>query len=66
MNFREIKGILMDIDGTLYFKGAPIQGAIETLSKLRKKGLKFLFFTNTDSKSPLTILKILQDYKTME
>ncbi|MCK4285429.1 MAG: HAD-IIA family hydrolase [Candidatus Lokiarchaeota archaeon] len=62
MNFREIKGILTDIDGTLYFKGAPIQGAIETLSKLRKKGLKFLFFTNTDSKSPLTILKILQDY----
>lgn len=62
MNFREIKGILTDIDGTLYFKGATIQGAIETLSKLRKKGLKFLFFTNTDSKSPLTILKILQDY----
>jgi HAD superfamily hydrolase (TIGR01458 family) len=62
LNFREIKGILTDIDGTLYFKGAPIQGAIETLSKLRGKGLKFLFFTNTDSKSPLTILKILQDY----
>ena len=62
VKFSEIKGILTDIDGTLFFKGAPIPGAIETLSKLRKKGLKFLFFTNTDSKSPHTILKILQDY----
>ncbi|MBY8984976.1 MAG: HAD-IIA family hydrolase [Candidatus Lokiarchaeota archaeon] len=61
-NLRKIKGILTDIDGTLYFKGKPIPGAIETLSKLRKKGLKFLFLTNTDSKSPLTILNILKDY----
>lgn len=57
-----IKGILSDIDGTLYFKGSPVHGAIETLSKLRKKGLKFLFFTNTDSKSPNTILKLLKNY----
>ncbi len=61
-NFSNIKGILTDIDGTLFYKGAPIPGAIATLSKLRKKGLKFLFFTNTDSKSPRTILKILKEY----
>jgi len=60
--FNEIKGILTDIDGTLYFKGTPIPGAIETILKLRKKGIKFLFFTNTDSKSPKTVLNILQDY----
>lgn len=58
----DIKGILADIDGTLYFKGIPIPGAIETLLKLREIGLRFLFFTNTDSKSPKTILKILQNY----
>ena len=57
-----IKGILIDLDGTLYFKGNPIPGAIETLKKLRQLGLKFLLFTNTDSKSTQTILKILQDY----
>ena len=57
-----IKGILTDIDGTLYFKGTPIPDAIEALSKLREIGLKFLFFTNTDSKSPKTVLKILQGY----
>ncbi|MFX1346474.1 MAG: HAD-IIA family hydrolase [Promethearchaeota archaeon] len=57
-----IKGILTDIDGTLYFKGVPIPGAVETLLKLREIGLKFLFFTNTDSKSPKTVLEILKQY----
>ena len=60
--FNNIKGILSDIDGTLYFKGAPISGAVETINKLRDLGMKLLFFTNTDSKSPKTVLKILQDY----
>ena len=60
--FNDIKGILSDIDGTLYFKGTPIPGTVETLSKLREVGLKFLFFTNTDSKSPKTVLKILKQY----
>ncbi len=57
-----IKGILSDIDGTLYFKGIPIPGAIDAINNLRDLGKKFLFFTNTDSKSPKTVLKILQDY----
>jgi len=57
-----IKGILSDIDGTLYFKGIPIPGAIETISKLREKGIKLLFFTNTDSKTPENIYKLLKDY----
>ncbi|MFW9872953.1 MAG: HAD-IIA family hydrolase [Candidatus Thorarchaeota archaeon] len=61
-NFDNIKGILSDIDGTLYFKGVSVPGAVETLSALREIGLEFLFFTNTDSKSPLTVLKILQEF----
>ncbi|MFX1323441.1 MAG: HAD-IIA family hydrolase [Promethearchaeota archaeon] len=60
--FSLIKGVLSDIDGTLYFKGNPVKGAIKTLSNLRKKGLKLLFFTNTDSKSPHTILNLLRNY----
>lgn len=59
---KNIKGILTDIDGTLYFKGTLIPEAIDTVSKLRKAGLKLLFLTNTDSKSPKTVLNILQDY----
>ena len=57
-----IKGILSDIDGTLYFKGTPIPGAIETISKLRGKGIKLLFFTNTDSKTPKNVYKLLRGY----
>jgi HAD superfamily hydrolase (TIGR01458 family) len=60
--FGDIRGILCDIDGTLYFKGNPIPGANETISKLREIGLKFLFFTNTDSKSPKTVLRILNEF----
>lgn len=58
----KLKGILSDIDGTLYFKGKPIEGAIDTITKLRRKGIKLLFFTNTDSKSPKTIIKNLFNY----
>ncbi|MFX1313499.1 MAG: TIGR01458 family HAD-type hydrolase, partial [Promethearchaeota archaeon] len=60
--FDRIKGLLVDIDGTLYFKGSPIPGAIKAVSKLGKKGIKLLFLTNTDSKSPKTVLKILLQY----
>ncbi len=59
---KNIKGILSDIDGTLYFKGSPIPGAIETITKLRQKGIKLLFFTNTDSKTPKSIYKNLLEY----
>ena len=57
-----IKGILCDIDGTLYFKGSPIPGAIEALSKLRKAKKKLLLLTNTDSKTPKTVYRKLVNY----
>jgi len=57
-----IKGILSDIDGTLYFKGAPVPGTIETVEILREKGIKLLFFTNTDSKTPINVYKSLIEY----
>lgn len=60
--FENIAGILSDIDGTLYFKGKPTHDAVEAISDIRKKGLKLLFFTNTDSKSPQLVLKTLKDY----
>jgi len=59
---KSIKGILSDIDGTLYFKGAPVLGALETIEMLREKGIKLLFFTNTDSKTPKNVYKLLIEY----
>lgn len=60
--FKNIEGILCDIDGTLYFKGEAIKGAIDTVSHLKEVGIKILFFTNTDSKSPHRIYNILKDF----
>lgn len=62
MEFGNIRSILSDIDGTLYFKDSPIEGAIETVSELKRRGFKLLFFTNTDSKTPKTIYSILKKY----
>ena len=59
---KSIKGILSDIDGTLYFKGVPVPGAVEAVEMLREKGIKLLFFTNTDSKTPKNVYKSLIEY----
>lgn len=53
---------MADIDGTLYFKGSAISGTIEAVEELRKKGIKLLFLTNTDSKSPRTVFNTLIEY----
>ena len=53
---------MADIDGTLYFKGSAISGTIEAVEELRKKGIKLLFLTNTDSKSPRTVFNTLNEY----
>ncbi len=55
---KNIKGILSDIDGTLYFKEAPVKGAIDAVNRLQKRK-KMLFLTNTDSQTPKTIQKKL-------
>lgn len=44
-----IKAIFFDLDGTLYFKGKPIQGAIETINQLKNWGYICRFLTNTDA-----------------
>ena len=44
---RRIDGCLLDIDGTILQDDVPIDGAIETLSSLRRAGIPFRFLTNT-------------------
>ena len=41
------KAFLIDMDGTLYFKGEPYPGAIETVNYLRQKKYQLRFLTNT-------------------
>lgn len=46
------KAFLIDLDGTLYFKGEPYPGAIETINYLRQKKYQLRFLTNTTAKTP--------------
>ncbi len=51
----KIKAVFFDLDGTLYFREKPIEGAIETVDYLKSKGYICRFLTNTDSKKPSQI-----------
>lgn len=58
----KIGALLIDLDGTLYFKNKTIPGAPETIEKIREKGFLLRFLTNTDSKTTKYIHKMLIDY----
>jgi ribonucleotide monophosphatase NagD (HAD superfamily) len=44
------KGLLIDLDGTLYAEDAPIPGAREALSRLEAAGMPYRYVTNTTRK----------------
>ena len=46
------QAFLIDLDGTLYFKGEPCPGAIETVNYLRQEKYQLRFLTNTTAKTP--------------
>ena len=56
-----VKAIFFDLDGTLYFKGNAIKGAVETVDYLKSKGYICRFLTNTDSKPTSSILDRVTD-----
>ncbi|MCE2413478.1 hypothetical protein J4G07_05695 [Candidatus Poribacteria bacterium] len=54
------KAFLIDMDGTLYFKGKPCPGAIETVNYLRQEKYQLRFLTNTTAKTP-KMLHVYED-----
>ena len=54
------KAFLIDMDGTLYFKGEPCPGAIETVNDLRREKYQLRFLTNTTAKTPKMLHEQLQ------
>ncbi|RKU16437.1 TIGR01458 family HAD-type hydrolase [Candidatus Poribacteria bacterium] len=46
------KAFLIDMDGTLYFKGEPCPGAIEAVNYLCQEKYQLRFLTNTTAKTP--------------
>jgi len=47
---RPIEGIIFDIDGTVARGRQVLPGALETLAELRRRRIRFAFFTNDNSK----------------
>jgi HAD superfamily hydrolase (TIGR01458 family) len=57
---RRVKGVrvlLIDLDGTLYFRGRKIPGADQAIDDLRRRGFVLRFLSNTDSKSVPSIVR---------
>ena len=54
------KAFLIDMDGTLYFKGEPCPGAIETVNYLRQENYQLRFLTNTTAKTPKMLHEQMQ------
>lgn len=54
------KAFLIDLDGTLYFKGKSCPGAIETVNYLRQEKYQLRFLTNTTAKTPKMLHEQMQ------
>src|SRR5215217_3358387 len=48
--FMRLKGLLVDLDGTLYVGDEPIEGAREAIDRLKSSGLAIRYVTNTTRK----------------
>ncbi|GAB5587804.1 hypothetical protein Unana1_02704 [Umbelopsis nana] len=59
MRSESVKGILIDLSGTIHIDKKVIPGAVEAIRKLRKSGLPFRFATNTTKESPARLRRKL-------
>lgn len=46
-----IDAIFLDLDGTIYLGGEPIEGALDFLGRLKQRGIRRFFLSNNSSKS---------------
>lgn len=47
---REVKGLLLDLEGTLYTNAGPIEGAPEALHRIYQSGVPYRYVTNATHK----------------
>ncbi len=57
-----IKGVILDLDGTVYRGGAEVPGAANFIAWLRAQGIKHLFVTNRANRTPEEICTQLRGY----
>lgn len=47
-----IRGVILDLDGTVYRSDSPVPGAPEAVARLRERGRRVLFCSNNPTKTP--------------
>ena len=55
------KGLLIDLDGTLYTESGPVPGALEALNRLEKAGISYRYVTNTTRKPRREVMARLRE-----
>jgi HAD superfamily hydrolase (TIGR01458 family) len=58
---REIRGLLIDLDGVLYVGRKPVPGAMKTVHQLQAARMPRCYLTNTTTKSKASLRKKMQD-----
>ena len=58
--FRGVRGVVLDLDGTVYEGGTVIAGAADVVDTLRSEGLKVCFATNTTRHPRVTLVERLR------
>ena len=56
-----VRGLLIDLDGTLYAESGPIPGARDTLNRLETAGIPYRYVTNTTRKPQREIVDRLRE-----
>ena len=57
-----IKGVLLDLDGTVYRGTQAVPGAVRFIGRMRAEGMKYLFVTNRSSRTPDAVCMQLRGY----
>ncbi|HUK92505.1 MAG TPA: TIGR01458 family HAD-type hydrolase, partial [Methanomicrobiales archaeon] len=57
---KEIRGLLLDLDGVLYVGDTPVPGAIEALRDLRKRSFPVRFVSNSTRRSRASVASRLR------
>ncbi|MEF8853303.1 MAG: HAD-IIA family hydrolase [Haloarculaceae archaeon] len=56
---RDLAGVVLDLDGTVYRAGDPIPGAVEAIERLREAGYSVVFCSNNPTKTPAEYADLL-------
>jgi HAD superfamily hydrolase (TIGR01458 family) len=59
-SIRPVRGLLIDLDGTVYEGSVVVPGVVQAIERLRATGIPFLFTTNTSRKSRADVVSDLK------